>query len=37
MQLKKLQPVINLKGNTTIKLQKLEELFSQSETGMKGS
>ncbi len=34
--IKKLQPVINLKGNTNTKLQKLEELFSQSETGMKG-
>jgi histidyl-tRNA synthetase len=34
--IQKLQPVINLKGNTNTKLQKLEELFSQSETGMKG-
>jgi histidyl-tRNA synthetase len=34
--IKMLQPVINLKGNTNTKLQKLEELFSQSETGMKG-
>ena len=34
--IKKLQPVINLKGNTNTKLQKLEELFSQSETGIKG-
>lgn len=34
--IEKLQPVINLKGNTNTKLQKLEELFYQSETGMKG-
>jgi histidyl-tRNA synthetase len=32
----KLQPVISLKGDTGAKLQKLEELLSQSETGMKG-
>ena len=32
----KLQPIINLKGDTNTKLQKLEELFIQSETGMKG-
>jgi histidyl-tRNA synthetase len=32
----KLQPIINLKGDTNTKLQKLEELFTHSETGMKG-
>ncbi len=32
----KLQPIINLKGDTNTKLQKLEELFTQSEAGMKG-
>ena len=34
--IKKLQPVIGLKGDTQSKLQKLEELLSASETGMKG-
>ena len=34
--IKKLQPVIGLKGDTESKLQKLEELLSASETGMKG-
>ncbi|MCX6333800.1 MAG: histidine--tRNA ligase [Bacteroidia bacterium] len=34
--IKKLQPVLELKGSTTSKLQRLEELLSGSETGMKG-
>jgi len=34
--IKKLQPVIGLKGDTESKLQKLEELLSASESGMKG-
>ena len=34
--IQKLQPIFNLKGNTEIKLNKLEELLSRSETGMQG-
>jgi histidyl-tRNA synthetase len=34
--IKKLQPVLGLKGDASAKLLKLEELLSQSKTGMKG-
>ena len=34
--IEKLQPVINLKGDTGTKLQQLEKLFPESEAGMKG-
>jgi histidyl-tRNA synthetase len=34
--IRKLQPVIGLGGDTAAKLQKLGELLTQSETGMKG-
>jgi histidyl-tRNA synthetase len=34
--IEKLQPVINLKGDTGTKLQQLENLFPESEAGMKG-